>query len=141
MKVARTLPIAATIAAATLAQAAPAHSYPASWIAQARCIHHYEAAHDAPSDLAAWPLGWHNRSNPQSRGGMQFLYSTWQNALLRHRLARWVQVGRHVVWVSAFPLDPADATKAQQLYVAWLLYIDDGRSWHEWSTAAGCGLR
>jgi hypothetical protein len=130
MKVARMLVTAAAIVAA-LSLASSARSqrapWPAWWLQQAMCIHHYEAAHDAPSDVAAWPLGWHNKSNPSSRGGMQFLYGTWARALRRH--------GLH------YTSEPADATKTQQLYVAWLLWNDDHGSWHEWATAAGCGLR
>ena len=108
--------------------AAVARAYPDFWLREAQCIHHWEADHDAPSDRAAWPYGWHNRSNPQSRGGFQFLYSTWASVVARHRL-------------HGFPRDPADASRAQQVRAAWLLWSDDHGSWHEWSTAAGCGLR
>ena len=100
----------------------PAHAYPPAWIREAQCIHRAE------SGGYGWNTGWAIRSNPASRGGMQFLWSTWASAVARHRLR-------------GYPADPADATRAQQVYVAWLLYVDDNRSWHEWSTAAGCGLR
>jgi hypothetical protein len=36
--------------------------------------------------------------------------------------------------------DPADASRADQLELAWKVYRRDGGSWHEWSTARGCGL-
>jgi hypothetical protein len=36
---------------------------------------------------------------------------------------------------------PHLATPREQLYRAWLVWLQDGRSWREWGTAAVCGLR
>jgi hypothetical protein len=72
------------------------------------CIHRHEA------------VDWHETRNPYSRGGMQFLWSTW------------IRVGGHG--------DPASASPAEQLWRAWLLWHRDGGSWREWSTARVCGL-
>jgi hypothetical protein len=115
------LPLLLTLAAG-LALGQPARAgYPAGWLAAARCIHYAETGG------GTWGTRWDERRNSYSRGGMQFLYSTWWRAVERHRL-------------NGYPADPANASRAQQLFVAWLLYLDDGRSWHEWSTAGGCGL-
>jgi len=88
---------------------------PAWWLRQAACIHHYETM-GLPD-----PAAWHDRRNPASRGGMQFLPSTWRS------------VGGHG--------DPADAAKGEQIYRAWLLYLRSGHSWSQWSTHTVCGLR
>jgi hypothetical protein len=109
-------------AAVVLAVCQPAAArYPSAWLRAASCIHYAETGG------GTWATRWDERRNSYSRGGMQFLYSTWWRAVERHRL-------------NGYPADPANATRAQQLFVAWLLYLDDGRSWHEWSTAGGCGL-
>ena len=81
---------------------------PRAWLSDALCIHRHEA------------VNWHERRNPSSRGGMQFLYSTWHG------------VGGYG--------DPADATAREQLYRARILWLRDGGSWREWSTARLCGL-
>jgi hypothetical protein len=125
---ARTIHITAALAAALCCLAASARAYPGYWLRQARCIHYYEAARAAPDQASGWGIGWHNRSNSQSRGGFQFLYSTWQRLVARHHL-------------HGYPADPADASQAQQIFAAWLVWSDDSGSWHEWSTAAGCGAR
>ena len=79
------------------------------WLREALCIHRYEAR------------DWHERSNPSSRGGMQFLYSTWRSA---------GGVG-----------DPANASPREQLWRARIVWRRDGRSWREWpNTARLCGL-
>jgi len=36
--------------------------------------------------------------------------------------------------------NPASASRAEQTYRAWMVYVRDGGSWREWSTARGCGL-
>lgn len=54
-------------------------------------------------------------------GGMQFLLSTWQ------------RVGG--------PSYPHLVSPREQLFRAWLVYLQDHRSWHEWGTAGACGLR
>jgi hypothetical protein len=128
MRRVNTLTVAAIIAAIAAPATQARTTYSHQWIAQAHCIHYYEAGRAAPNQTAAWSIGWHNRHNSQSRGGMQFLFSTWSRVVQRHHLR-------------GYPSDPADASKAQQLYAAWLLWSDDSGSWHEWSTAAGCGLR
>lgn len=115
MRVARVwVPIIRRELAETRAQLRPQPRapWPAWWYAQAMCIHSHEA------------VDWHEKSNPDDRGGMQFAWSTWQ------------AFGGHG--------DPADASPAEQLYRAWLLYSSLGR----WGTTAGwpqtsiaCGLR
>ena len=52
---------------------------------------------------------------------MQFAWSTWYS------------LGGHG--------DPADATPREQLRLAYHLWLRDGRSFREWSTASLCGLR
>jgi hypothetical protein len=98
--------------AETRAALRPRAPWPSWWYAQAMCIHRNEA------------VDWHEKSNPEDRGGMQFSWSTWR----------------------AFggSGDPADASSSEQLYRAWLLYSHLGR----WGTTAGwprtsvaCGLR
>jgi hypothetical protein len=81
---------------------------PRGWLAEARCIHRHEA------------IRWHERSNPSSRGGMQFLWSTW----------------RSVGGVG----DPASASQREQLWRARIVWLRDGGSWVEWATAPLCGL-
>jgi hypothetical protein len=96
----------------TRVQMRPRVRWPAWWLPQAMCIHRYEA------------VDWHEKSNSEDRGGMQFSWATWR----------------------AFggTGDPADASPTEQLYRAWLLFNHLGR----WGTTAGwpqtsvtCGLR
>ncbi len=54
-------------------------------------------------------------------GGMQFLLGTWRSV-----------GGRGY---------PHQQSPREQLYRAWLVYLRDGHSWHEWGTAKACGLR
>lgn len=110
---------ASTVGTASQPTGADARSWsrrklPAWWLRQAMCVHHFETygARD--------PGAWHDRRNPLSRGGMQFLRGTWES------------VGGHG--------DPADASRGEQLYRAWLVWKRDGGSWHEWSTSRVCGL-
>lgn len=115
----------------------PQHqSLPRSW-SQARLWH--RLAHRAKKATCApptpWPawwysqamcihrheaVDWHEASNPSSRGGMQIQYGTWASV-----------GGRG---------DPADASPAEQLYRAYLIWKRDGGSWREWTTAPLCGL-
>lgn len=60
------------------------------------------------------------RSNPAQRGYLQFAWGTWRSA---------GGLG-----------DPADATRREQEYRAYLVYARDGNSWREWSTRGYCGL-
>lgn len=61
---------------------------------------------------------WHNRGH--HFGGLQFTLGTWQSV-----------GGRG---------NPADASPAEQIYRAFLVWKRDGGSWREWSTAGACGL-
>ena len=86
---------------------------PRWWLPQALCIHQHEGA-------------WNDATGNGYEGGMQFLESTWTS------------VGGAVDktnghWAS-------EATPREQLYRAWLVYLRDGHSWHEWGTAGACGL-
>lgn len=101
--------------------------YPDQWVVEAHCIHSYETGLQGLPGGYAWSHRWDDGNNASSRGGFQFLYSTWASVVSRHRLR-------------GYPVDPARASREQQLFAAWLLYLDDGRSWHEWSTAKVCGL-
>lgn len=67
----------------------------------------------------AWQRDWDDTNNPSSRGGMQIEWSTWQS------------VGGHG--------DPAAASRAEQVYRAYLIWRQDG-NWSQWTTAALCGL-
>ena len=102
---------AATVAPWMLWQPSPV------WLRQAACIHRHETFGLPPMSWASW----HDTRNPISRGGMQFLPSTYRS------------VGGTG--------DPARASKREQLYRAWLLWNRDGGSWREWSTAGRCGLK
>lgn len=64
---------------------------------------------------------WNANTGNGYYGGMQFLISTWR------------RVGG--------PSYPHLVSPREQLYRAWLIYLQDGRSWHEWGTAGACGLR
>jgi Transglycosylase-like domain len=77
--------------------------------------------------------GWHERTTylggPSSQhGGFQIAISTWAT----HAPTSW-------------PRDPASATPARQLYVAWLIWKANGRSWganNQWpQTAKLCHVR
>jgi hypothetical protein len=62
---------------------------------------------------------WHQKGH--HRGGLQFLFSTWASV-----------GGRG---------DPANASPAEQIYRAFLVWKRDGGSWaREWTTAGACGL-
>lgn len=109
--------IAAKWAGASVVPVWDAWQPPAWWARQAACIHRYETFGLPPASWASW----HDTRNPESRGGMQFIPSTWRS------------VGGTG--------DPARATRQEQLYRAWLLYLASGRSWSQWTTAKACGLR
>lgn len=120
-----------------LACVAPARAYPSSWLAEARCIHYYEAAHHGPATPASfrrnWRVDWHLTRTADghpstNHGGFQIDVNTWRTFAPR----RW-------------PQDPARATRAQQVLVAWRIWQHNGRSWGangQWpGTAAACGVR
>ena len=109
--------VAIIVKTASSATVAPWQSWRPSerWLAQAACIHRYETYGLPPQSWAAW----HDTRNPESRGGMQFLPSTWRS------------VGGKG--------DPARASKREQLYRAWLLWTRYG--WSQWTTARLCGLK
>lgn len=87
--------------------------WPAWWRDQAGCIHRHES------------IDWHNATSDDGfGGGMQFLYSTWTNFVVRG---------------DRFAVVPELASRHEQLLAAWSLYSYDG-DWHEWSTAPLCGL-
>lgn len=66
---------------------------------------------------------WNANTGNGYYGGMQFLASTYRRVGGRRD-------GRA-------DLD----TPREQLYRAWLIYLQDGLSWREWGTAGACGLR
>jgi len=113
--------VCALVLSAATAQAARSWPVPpAAFVAEAHCIHAYEVGLSAYPSAVAWALRWHDKSNPSSRGGMQFEYGTWDGV-----------GGRG---------DPADASRDEQVWRAYLVWKRDGGSWREWSTARLCGL-
>jgi hypothetical protein len=89
------------------------HPWPAWWRDEAGCIHRHES------------VDWHETSVDGSPGGgMQFMPSTWSNYVVRGR---------------EFAPRPELARKHDQLLAAYRLWRHDG-NWHEWTTAAACGL-
>ena len=98
----------------TLAWPVPEGWHPTRpWLKQAMCLHAHEGAWDAATGNGY-------------EGGLQFLRSTWTS------------VGGPVKgdgsWAST-------ATPREQLYRAWLVWVRDGESWHEWGTAGASGLQ
>jgi len=109
---------------AALVLAGPAASggsrYPATWLAQARCIHTREGP-------------WSANTGNGYFGGMQFAAETWRRAggaadpAFRH---------------SGDPAYPFHASAAEQLYRAWLVWKRDGRTWRSWgAVGAACSTR
>jgi hypothetical protein len=113
--------------------------YPSFWVEQAHCIHYREAVSGSGSYTAAlgrrgWRMNWHlstvyGTGQPSvNRGGLQISEATWRS----FAPSRW-------------PQDPALASRAQQVFVAWRIWVHNGRSWganNQWpGTAAVCGVR
>ncbi|MEI8051966.1 MAG: transglycosylase family protein [Actinomycetes bacterium] len=88
---------------------------PAGFVREALCIHHWETR--GHPDPGAWHL---DTGNGQS-GGLQFSHYTWRSV-----------GGRGEAWM---------ASRREQIYRAWVVYLRDGRSWREWTTAPLCHLR
>lgn len=94
-------------------------AYPPAWLREAACIHRHES------------IDWHKRTDYLGRpswdhGGMQIDTRTWSAYAPR-----------------SFPADPADATPAEQLLVAWRIYNANGRRWggNQWpKTSRACGV-
>ena len=98
----------------------------------ALAAHHHHRIHPDWHPGAQWLRGagcihrhesvdWHI-SDPPYANGFQFLASTWTRA--GGRLSQWVK-----------------APPREQRYRAWRIWLQDGGSWREWSTASVCGLR
>jgi hypothetical protein len=113
----RCLAIVAALAA-LLCCVAPARAYPRWWLREAACIHRHEG-------------GWRQRTTwrgepSRQHGGYQILDTTW----LAFAPPSW-------------PRDPAEATPAQQILVAWRIWLANGRRWGglQWPASARlCGL-
>jgi hypothetical protein len=92
-------------------------SPPATWLAQARCVHLKEGP-------------WKANTGNGYFGGMQFAAATWR------------RVGGAADPAFKHPGDPAfpfRATSAEQLYRAWLVWRHDGGTWRSWgAVGAGC---
>jgi hypothetical protein len=105
---------------------APAHAaYPGYWIREAHCIHYRETR-------SSWNTGWAThyvygtRIESEDRGGLQIAVKTWA----AHAPAKWTR-------------DPAAATRAQQLFVAWRIWWANGRRWggNQWpNSSRACGV-
>jgi hypothetical protein len=99
--------------------ASAAHTYPRGWLAQAACIHLHES------------VDWHKRTDWLGRpspdhGGYQIDVGTWAAFAPR-----------------SWPSDPASASPGQQTFVAWRIYVANGRRWggHQWpNSSRACGL-
>ncbi len=92
-------------------------SPPASWLAQASCVH----AHEGP---------WTANTGNGHFGGFQFSAQTWLRMKGRP-VAAFSHPGN-----SSFPFA---VTPAEQLHRAWLLWLHDGRSWRSWgAVGAAC---
>jgi hypothetical protein len=104
--------ILALVAALALAASSSARSAgpPASWLAQARCVH----AHEGP---------WTANTGNGHFGGMQFSAQTWMRMK-----GRAVPAFRH----PGDPSFPFMVSPSEQLHRAWLLWLHDGRSWRSW---------
>jgi len=99
--------------AAVAGSAAAYPVYPASWLRQARCIHHFEVyGHEGRADEWTVVGG--------GSGGFQFTQRTWESV-----------GGRG---------SPSGASPAEQTYRAYLVWKRDGGSWREWRTHALCGV-
>lgn len=89
------------------------------WLREAACIHEHES------------VDWHKTTDWQGHpswdhGGMQIDVRTWASYAPR-----------------GFPADPADATPREQLYVAYQIWVANGRRWggNQWpNTSKACGL-
>lgn len=92
----------------------------ASWLAQAMCVHQHEGP-------------WAANTGNGYFGGMQIAPATWRRARGSAQPA------------FAHPGDPAypfAATKAEQLRVAWRIWLADGRTWKSWNAVgADCARR
>jgi hypothetical protein len=112
------------VIALLLLTAAPAAAYPSWWRRQARCIHHQETH-------ASWTHGWHLTHTwagapSRQRGGFQIDVNTWAAYAPR----RWTR-------------DPAAASRAQQLLVAWRIWRGNGDRWggNQWpNSSRACGV-
>jgi hypothetical protein len=100
------------VAALTLAAAGGAQSWhpSAGWLAQAHCVHLKEGP-------------WTANTGNGHFGGMQFSSQTW------------MRLSGKAVPAFAHPGDPAFpfmVAPNEQLHRAWLLWLQDGRSWRSW---------
>lgn len=94
--------------------------WPAWWQREATCIHLHES------------VDWHKRTDWLGRpspdhGGMQIDVGTWRSFAPR-----------------GYPTDPADASPAQQLAVAYRIWLANGHSFggRQWpNSSKACGLR
>jgi hypothetical protein len=120
----RCLAIAAAILL-LLSCATPAHAYPTSWLHEAHCIHQQETR-------GRWATRWHltrtwTGATSRQRGGLQIDEDTWAAFAPR----RWTR-------------DPAHASRAQQLFVAWRIWHANGDRWggNQWpNSSRACGVR
>jgi Transglycosylase-like domain len=83
---------------------------PASWLAQAMCVHRHEGP-------------WSANTGNGYFGGMQFAAATWRRMKGSPQPAL-----RH----PGDPAYPFAATQAEQLEVAWRVWLSSGRSWQAW---------
>ena len=110
--------LAGVVASALVGAPAQADSAPpAGWLAQAMCIHRHEGP-------------WAANTGNGYFGGMQIMPATWRRVNGPKQAA------------FAHPGDPAypfQATTKQQLHIAWLIWMRDGRTWRSWgAVGAAC---
>jgi hypothetical protein len=92
---------------------------PASWLAQARCIH----LHEGP---------WNANTGNGYFGGLQFAAQTWQRVHGSPQPA------------FAHPGDPSypfAASPQEQLHRAWMVWLADGRTWRSWGAVGAACVR
>ena len=105
--------------ALTFAAAGSADSWnpPATWFAQANCVHAFEGP-------------WTANTGNGHYGGMQFSAETWLNMK-----GKPVPAFKH----PGDPAFPFAVAPNEQLHRAWLLWLHDGRSWRSWgAVGAAC---
>lgn len=92
---------------------------PSSFLRAALCLHSKEGA---------WP----DNTGNSYFGGLQFLESTWKRAGGADHPAFHHPGERRY---------PFDVSPREQLYRMWIVWRQDGQSFHEWGTASACHLR
>jgi hypothetical protein len=105
--------------ALVLVPIAAATRTPKPWLAQAMCVHRHEGP-------------WSANTGNGYFGGMQFAAETWLRAKGAPQAAF-----KH----PGDPAFPFAATKAEQLRVAYRIWLADGRTWKSWNAVGAACAR